>query len=354
MAILAPLLAFIGRFVGKVVQTVFGWATILLFGRVPESKQLLLSGVALGAILWVVTLLGVLFPNVGTFLIAFIPAPDFISETWIRIAILIAAIVLPLLIGVAGLFLIEKQDRPHGMQRVVQILRGYPYAAVLAFVLLFLAVIAPIRKVRSLIKRWDDAHIPVVVKPGGYETVGDDLEAALDGAGLPIERAKAPVVLETPSKLLAAVGGNSVKHLVPDRLLVLKNRSLEVTIYPSDIHMTGTKDQVARSRAAIATTVTFTDAYQTTSKEAQEVEDVLQHIAESAPSGAFARRALHDVDVRLAHLVVPYDDWQVLYRQRLQVEGSLRDSAHQTDAPEATDGGGPLEFVVHLLRRLVA
>ena len=351
MAILAPLFAFIGRFVGKVLQTVFGWATILLFGRVPESKQLLLSGVALGAILWIATVLGVLFPNVGAFLIALVPAPDFISQTWIRIAMLIAALVLPILIGVAGLFLLDKQDRPHGMARIVQVLRGYPYAAVLAFVLLFLAVIAPIRKLRSIIKRWDDAHIPIVLKPGGYETVGNDLEAALDGAGLPIERAKAPVILETPSKLLAAVGGSTVKHLVPDRLLVLKNRGLEVTIYPSDIHMTGTRDQVARSRAAIASTVTFTDAYQTTSREAQQVEDMLQHIAEAAPSGALAHRALHDVDVRLAHLVVGYDDWEVLYRQRLQVERALRESAasRQTD-----DGRGPIGFVFDLLRRLVA
>ena len=351
MAILAPLFAFVGRFVGKVVQTIFGWATILLFGRVPESKQLLLSGVALGAIVWVATLLGVIFPNVGAFLVALVPAPGFVSEMWIRIAMLIAALVLPILIGIAGLFLLDKADRPHGMARVVQVLRGYPYAAVLAFVLLFLAIIAPIRKLRSIIKRWDDAHIPVVVKPGGYETVGNDLEAALDGAGLPIERAKAPGILETPSKLLAAVGGDSVKHLVPDRLLVLKNRDLEVTIYPSDIHMTGTKQLVARSRAAIATTVTFTDAYQTTSKEAQQLEDTLQRIARSAPSGALAHRALHDIDVRLAQLVIDFDDWQVLYRQRLQVERAISQSPASTTAE---DGAGPIDFVVGLLRRLVA
>jgi hypothetical protein len=350
MALIAPLLAFIGRFVGKVVQTVFGWATILLFGRVPESKQLLLSGVALGSIVWVAVLVGVIVPDIGTFLVTALPAPDFVSDTWVRIAMLVAAIVLPLLIGVAGLFLIEPQDRPHGAQRIVQVLRGYPYAAVLAVVLVFLAVLAPIRKLRSILKRWDDAHIPVVVKPGGYERVGNDLEAALDGANLPIERTKAPVVLELPSKLLAAVGGSSVKRLVPDRLLVLKSAGLEVTIYPSDIHMTGTKEQVARSRAALASAATFTDAYQTTAKEAQQVEDVLRRIADAAPSGALAHRALHDVDVRLAHLVVPYEDWDVIYRQRLQVELTLRDSARP---PVETDGRGPIGAVVDLIRRLV-
>ena len=56
MALIAPLFAFIGRQVGRIVQMAFGWATVLLFGRVPQSKQLLLAGVSLGAILWVVAL----------------------------------------------------------------------------------------------------------------------------------------------------------------------------------------------------------------------------------------------------------------------------------------------------------
>ncbi len=80
MALFAPLFAFIGRQVGRIVQMAFGWATIMLFGRVPQRKQLLLAGVALGSILWVVTLVGVLLPDAGAFLITLVPAPDFIDE----------------------------------------------------------------------------------------------------------------------------------------------------------------------------------------------------------------------------------------------------------------------------------
>ena len=43
MAILAPLFAFIGRQVGRIVQMAFGWATIMLFGRVPQDRQILLA-----------------------------------------------------------------------------------------------------------------------------------------------------------------------------------------------------------------------------------------------------------------------------------------------------------------------
>jgi len=156
MALFAPLIAFIGRQVGRIVQMAFGWATILLFGRVPQRKQLLLAGVALGSILWVVTLVGVLLPDVGTFLVAFIPAPDFIDEGWIRLAMLVLAIILPLAVGAGGLFLMNAADRPAGIGgKLIQVLRGYPYAAVLSLVILFLLLVAPIFKLRTIIKRWE-------------------------------------------------------------------------------------------------------------------------------------------------------------------------------------------------------
>ena len=346
MAILAPLFAFLGRFVGKVLNMAFSWASTLLFGRVPQSKQLLLSGISLAAILWVATLIGVVLPDIGTWLLAFVPRPEWIQEGWLRLAMLVLALILPLVIGLASLVMLEPGDRPHGIGRVWAILRGYPYAAVLALVLLTLIVIAPVRKVRSIFKGWTDEHIPVVVRPGGYERVTTDVERALDAAGLEIERGRAPVVLELPSRLLAMVGGASVRRLVPDRLFVLKNPRLEVTLHPSDIAISGKREDVARARAAVATRVTFTAAYMTSAEESQQVEDVLLAIAEGrAPGGAMAA-----VDDRLAHLTIPHDEWEVLYRQRLQVERYVRE---REAAQRQTLGPGPLAVIGRLLRQLV-
>ncbi|HET6819699.1 MAG TPA: hypothetical protein VFH98_03995, partial [Candidatus Limnocylindria bacterium] len=289
MAVLAPLFAFIGRFVGKFLNMAFSWASVMLFGRVPASKQLLLSGVSLGAIAWMIVLIGILLPTAGTFLLTLVPLPDWVDQGWVRLAMLALAVLLPLLIGVGGLFVLEPGDRPHGMQRLLAVLRGYPYAAVLALVLVTMLVIAPIRKVRSIVKRWEDEHMPILIQPGGYDRVATDLEQALDGAGLEIGRGRAPWVLEMPSRLLAAVGGGSVRRLVPDKLFVLRNRSLEVTLHPADVVMSGRREYVARARAAIATRMTFTAAYMTSAKESQEVEDVLRAIAEHrAPGGALA------------------------------------------------------------------
>ena len=370
MALIAPLIAFVGRFVVKIVNVAFGWATTLLFGQVPQSKQIILAGISLASIAWIATLVGVLVPDVGTFLVAAIPAPDFIQEGWIRLAMLIAAILLPVLIGVGGLFVVEAEDRPKGAAMVVQILRGYPYAAVLALTLLLLLVVAPVRKIRSIFKRWEDTHIPMVVKPGGYERVADDLEGAVDGAGLNIERVGAPWILETPSKLLAAVGGSGVKRLVPDRLLVFRHPALEVMIHPSDIAISGKKGEVARARAAIASRMTFTAAYLTTTKESQDVEERLERVSNAVKelagatdrdrSRAEARRAafaeleaeLHAVDDVLKDLEISQDDWEVLYRERLQVE---RDLVRAQIEPRDDSGRErpPLERVADAVKSLI-
>ena len=339
MALFAPLIAFIGRQIGRLVQMVFGWATLLLFGRVPQSKQLLLAGVALGSVLWVVAVLGILFPDIGAFLIAFVPAPDFVDDTVIRIAMLGLAVVLPIGVGVAGLFLMDPADRPDGIGgKLKQILRGYPYAAVLAVVIVFLAIVAPAFKIRSIVKRWEDAHVPIVIKPDGYDQVADELEQALDSAGLDLRRTGAPRVLELPSKLLARVGGESVRRLVPDRLAMLKSGELEVTIHPSDVAIAGGKEPVARARAAIADRLTETAAHLTTSAEAQEVEDAIRALKDPS-SDVSPADVLPKIDERLARLTIPYEEWEVLYRQRLQVErDELRDRTQQLETRVRSQG----------------
>ena len=323
MAVLAPIFAFVGRQLGRLVQMVFGWAAILLFGRVPQSKQMLLTGVTFGSVIWIVTLVGILVPDVGTFLVTLVPAPDGVKEDWIRLAMLALAITLPLAIGVAGLFLMDADDRPGGLAgKVIQVLRGYPYAGALAFVLLFLIVVAPAYKIRTVAKRWSDAHVPIVIQPGGYDEVATEVESALDAAGLDLARRHAPRPLEAPSRLLAAVGGASVRRLVPDQLLMLASQELEIMLHPSDVAIAGTKQAVARARAAIADRLVETEAHLTISAEAQVIEDALR-AARKGTTKQSIPAVLDAIDRQLARLVVPFEEWEVLYRQRLQLERDI-------------------------------
>ncbi|HYL40437.1 MAG TPA: hypothetical protein VET90_03945 [Candidatus Binatus sp.] len=332
MALIAGFAAMAGRFMGQLLETSLGWATILLFGKVSGRRQTVLLAIALGAILWVAALVGVVLPGVGTILIVAAPAPSFVGPDLIRLAMLAAALILPLVMGLGALFVLDREERPHGLGLVVSLVRGYPFALLLALTIAMLAVVAIVRKVVALSRRWEAAHVPVVVKPGHYDEVLDQLERVLREGGVDVRREPGPRVLSIPPKLLARVAGSALGSLVPDRLMTLKVRGLESLVYPSDISILGTPALVARTRALIAVELTSAPAYLTASEAAERVEDRIRAAAaaaDSLPPAALGRR-LDRIDAELMGLTVPYDEWETLYRQRLQVE---------LEAPRGTTAG---------------
>ena len=133
MAIIAPIQAALSRMAGKLLNTIFGWATVTLFGRVPQSRQIFLSIIALGSVLWLAVVLGIVFPDFGTFLVGFVPLPDWVDEAWVRIAMLVAAVLIPVVVGVISLLMLEPGERLQGLlargkkySRAIPIPWGWP------------------------------------------------------------------------------------------------------------------------------------------------------------------------------------------------------------------------------------
>ena len=133
--------AFVGRQLGRILSLAFSWATVALFGRVPEDRQLFLSLMAVASLLWPVVLAGVAIPSFATFLLAFVTIPGW-ADRFVRPVLLGLAIVLPLAVG----FLSTKLGNapPSGRERLRQTLRGYPYAIGLFVVLVWMMILAPL------------------------------------------------------------------------------------------------------------------------------------------------------------------------------------------------------------------
>lgn len=342
MALIAPLFALLGRFVGRVLTTTLGWASVLLFGRVPQDRQVWLAVVTFGSLAWVAAVLGVLLPDVGMLLLAAVPLPDWVPENLVRLVMLATAILLPAVIGAVTLLLQDPGDRPSGVALVQHVLRGYPLVPVLAVTIVVLAVAGTVRKIDSLAHRREDAHVPVVVRPGRYDPLVDTLERTLRGGDLVTSRGAGPRVLTVPAHVLARVAGGGIGRLVPDRLVELNGPALRVGVYPSDLALTGSKDAVARARALVARDIPSRDAWFTTTREAQELEDRLAAL-ETADE-ATLERELPEVDRQLLHLTVDQDTFEVLYRRRLQIaikpEADVRDEAETP--PKARPDAGRL------------
>jgi len=342
MALIAPFIALLGRFVGRILTTTLGWASVMLFGRVPRGRQVWLAALTFGSIAWVVILAGVVQPQVGTRLLAFAPVPDWVDRNVVRIGMLIAAIVLPAILGVATVLLVEPRNRPRGRALGGLALRGYLLVPALAVTLVVLAVAGTIRKLSSVAHRRQDAHVSMVVRPERYDALVDSLDETLRSEKLVTGRKPGPSVLTIPARLLARIAGGGVSSMVPDRLVVLEGPSLSVSVYPSDLAFTGSEDAVARGRAMVARDIRSQDAWFTTSSEAQELEDRLAELEKMPPEER--SKGLEEADRKLVDLTLEEDAWEVLYRRRLQLvsgpDGDLKTPKEQRHQETYAPGGG--------------
>jgi hypothetical protein len=306
---IGALFAFVGRQVGRLVQLAFNWATLVLFGQVASDKQLFLSLMALFALIWPVAALGILLPSVGSFLLGFVTVPEW-ANLWVRVAMLALAILAPLGVGLLATKLRDQSPRGLGFMRAL--LAGYPNALALAVVLLWLMIVTPVMQLIAIAHRHESAHIPISVKPGGYDAVVDDLRAALERAGLVVRHTFAPWPLTLPGRVLAMVGGAGVRALVPQHLSQLRAPDFVMTVHPMDLALSGKKRALARAHAALVRELTFTEAYQTWTKEAHEIEDALLAASEGESDvGA--------IGSHLDQLDLPFEEWEILYRMLLQV-----------------------------------
>ena len=328
MTMLVSVFGIVGRFAGDLLTSALGWASSLLFGRVPRSHQIYLVLMMAASFLWIVFLLCLLLPSVASFLLAATPHPPFVDNVWLGVALLVAVILLPLGVGLAGYLVPVEGERPAGAAIVRELLRGYLLAPLISGLLIFLAGVGIVRKMRSRRHGWSDTHVPIVVKPGGYDKLVVDLQDAVVSADLPVAAQDAPWVLTLPARLLTSVAGDNVRKLRPDRLIELTGSTMRIGVYPSDIAISGGTRDRTRARAAILGRLATTSAHLTTSAEAQEMEDRIASLAKPGGAaggtpGAGAQAEFKAIDAKLLDLVVPIDEWDIVYRLRLQMERDL-------------------------------
>jgi hypothetical protein len=338
MTILISIFGIAGRFAGDLLTSALGWASSLLFGRVPRSHQIFLVLMMAASFVWSIVLLALLLPTVASVLLSATPHPPFVDRAWLGFALLVAAVILPLLVGLAGYLVPAQGERAGRVSIPIEILRGYLITPLLVGLLIFLAGVGISRKIRSKRHGWSDTHVPIVVKPGGYEKMVADLHDSLASADLATDVEDAPWVLTMPAQLLTRVAGSNVRKLRPDRLRRLTGQELMIGVYPSDIAISGATAERTRARAAILSRLTTTSAHLTVSEEAQEVEDRLSKLSGAGATGAMspaqARVTFEPIDALLLDLAVPTDEWDILYRMRLQIERDLLVGAEPgTDFP---------------------
>jgi hypothetical protein len=344
VALFQALLTLIGKSAGKVLNAIFGWAVRALFGQTSSREQTFLSAVVGAAVAWPLLLVGLGAPKIAALLLAFVPIPHWIPAWTIRLVWLGLAVVVPLGVGLA----VASKAPPHMPHEsfLKRTARGFPITVGLAAAFMIMFISVPLMRLAALVRRFESADIPLMTDGDAYEQVADRISNVLEHHGFALHRAQPGWWVAAPIRILTWFGGEAFRAYVPSRPAHFVSADLEMSLYPSGVLLRGRKDRVTWAHGLIAETVVHTDGLQTTDAKAQELERQLRRLwkifDESPTAHADSPRLLgrlQELTHELGSLSVPFDDWQVLYRQILQVGRAVRGERQLLDDEAPGDAG---------------
>jgi len=151
-----------------------------------------------------------------------------------------------------------------------------------------------------------------------------EINRVLQRGGFDTTPVQASWLIRWPTRIFTFFARNDSEGLVARNMTVLRSSHIEALLHPSDLVIRGSNHDVVHAHALITENLLFTNAYQTWSKEANQLEDRLSHIwhAIHAGNGDVARSVeeLEAIDQALHTIQVDYEEWEILFRLKVVVD----------------------------------
>ena len=316
---------------GRSASFALGWATSMFFGQIPGNKGRVVSAASVLSLAWVLLLV-----LVGPILVASIGADALGLIDLDRMNYLhLDDVVMPLL-GLLFLpplvTLMAELSRFHeqvSMSRWLSRLPlSYPIALSLGTGLLLMLVITPVLQLRRAREGRATQHLPLLVKEGRFEQLVCDIEQWLEElTGSEVRREEYRGVASWPLRVLRFAAARLLRSVVADAPVRLRAGDSEVALFATDLSVTAPKDEVYRLRAALHKRLALTEAFLTWSEVPQRFEAALMklHTAKLPLDERIA--ALERLQEQIDAARTKSDEWDVLYRLRLQVERDAYEAA---------------------------
>ncbi|HET6650370.1 MAG TPA: hypothetical protein VFH79_09460 [Candidatus Limnocylindria bacterium] len=319
----------------KSASFALGWATALYFGQVPGSQGRILAVVSLVAAGWVIVIIGFAIP---IFTGALLEAAGVIDRNFdveaIHYLALVGAIVLAPPGVAGGLVIGEFRDERTVSEWLRLIPVSYPATFLLGLAVLEMVAFTPF----LLIQRWRQkralVQVPLVMKEG---TDDDDLveavRAALASIGIEdVSVSEATGPKAWPMRTVGFAARHLLGAVVRGDPMRLRAHGLEIYAYATNVAILGPTQDAHRVRAAVERELAFREAYLTWSDDSQQIEDELTEARKAANGDVDGlRRRLDEVQDRMDAASLNSEEWNVLYRMRLQVEQA---AARRRDDPD--------------------
>lgn len=326
MPLIGQIFAMIGKFAVHIFITVFGWATIIFFGKVPGDKSIKISIIAVISLFWVILLIGIPYPIVTKVVMGYLPDIVRDNTLFVRIINGVGVFVLPLVVGALSLLLDTKAKRK-GLSVFRQFLWGYYYTLAFGVAMLIMIAFAPIINIRRLIKKEKATHTPVMIQKGRYFEVLKMIQGELGGAGIEVEIKNMGVLYGVPMRIMNTIADAFLDAFVSDGHKMLKGKGIQVYIHPSDIMIIGKEEIMQKARTIIATTLAFDPTNMTWSKESQEFEkrgyEIYKDFETNKRPCGYYQTEIKKLMNELSEAVLAYDEWEVIARQLYMIENLI-------------------------------
>ncbi len=301
-----------------------GWATALYFGQVPGRQGRMLSVVSLVAAGWIIVIVGFAIPIfTGAALeMAGVIDDNFDVEAIHYIGLVAAIVLAPPIIAAISVFGEFHEKRSIGTWWSL-VPMSFPASFMLGASVLQMVAFTPF----LLFQRWRRkrklVQVPLVMRKG---TDDDDLVEAVKAALRSIDITDVDVTEGSGARVWPMrTVGFAAKHLlgavVRGKPMRLDAGEIEIFAYATNISINGPKEDAYRVRAAVQRELAFANAYLTWNEESQGFEDeLIKAHAEANGDVDAMRERLDDIQGRIDTASVNGEEWNVLYRLRLQVE----------------------------------
>lgn len=327
MVLLQGLLNAVRGSAGKILEAIFGWAVLALFGNVSPKERTFLTVVVAAAAVWPLLLVGLVVPKLGALVLAFVPLPHSIPSWTVRLVWGALVLAVPVLVGFA---VASKSPSLAHEPFVKRLLRGFPITLGLATAIVMLVVVVPVLRLVSMSKGWRDEHVPLVTDLAHYHAAADAVREVLVRHGIDVARAAAPAWITAPVRVLKRLAGRAVAGFVPDDPEFFRAPDLEVAMYPSDVLLRGKPKRLALAHGLIAEAMAAEAALQTFDPRAQgleaEIRAVWQVYRANPPAHVHStvlRARVAEIAGELSETQLAWDEWQTVYRKLLMVARAL-------------------------------
>lgn len=316
---------------GRSASFALGWATSLFFGQIPGNKGRVVSAASVLSLAWVL-LLFVVGPILAVSILADatgvidLDRMNFLKVDDVVMPLLGLVFLPPLVTLMAELSRFQKDVSWRRWASRLPL--SYPVALSLGLGLLLMIVITPVLQLRRGREGRATQHLPMLVKEGRFEELVRDVEGWLEElAGEPARREEYRGVASWPLRVLRYAAAHLLRSVVADAPVRLRAGRSEVALFATNVSVTAPKDDVYRFRAALHKRLALTEAFLTWSEVPQGFEAKLMELHSAKLPLAERIDALERLQEEIDSARMKSDEWDVLYRLRLQVERDAYEAA---------------------------